>query len=93
LQRTACGFIESKTFLVKSLPEQPQAGRKSTGEEDGKRRKEEILVEGGEEDSAIRKQQFQTGIFTAFSDRRCHLTDAVTKLAMDWNGNWVPTAS
>jgi hypothetical protein len=58
------------SFLEKSLPARPQAGRKSIGEEDGKRREEEILVEFGEEDGAGRKQQFQTAIFTPFSDRR-----------------------
>jgi hypothetical protein len=50
LQRTACGFIESKNPLVKSLAERPQAGRKSTGEEDGKRREEEVWTERGEEE-------------------------------------------
>jgi len=42
------------SLLEKSLPARPQAGRKSIGEEDG----------------AGRKQQFQTGIFTPFSERR-----------------------
>jgi hypothetical protein len=70
LQRGACGFIESKNPLVKSPPERPQAGTKSTAEEDGKRREEDLLVEPGEEDGAGRRQQFQTGVFTSFSDRR-----------------------
>jgi hypothetical protein len=65
----AAGFMGSKNHLVKSLPARPQAGRKSIGEKDGKRREEEILAELGEEDGAGRKQQFQTGIFTPFSDR------------------------
>jgi hypothetical protein len=33
----------------------------------GNRREEEILVERGEEDGTGRRQQFQTGVFTAFS--------------------------
>jgi hypothetical protein len=71
LQREACGFIESKIPLVKSPPERPQAGRKSPAEEDGKRRKEDLLVERWEEEGAGRKQQFQTGVFTPFSARPC----------------------
>ena len=50
-----CGFIESKNDFVKRPPKRPQAGRKSTGEEDG----------------AERRQQFQIGVFTPFSARRC----------------------
>src|SRR6266436_1600624 len=49
--------------LVKSAHEGPQAGRKSTAEEDGKRREEEILVEREEEDRTGRRQQFQIGVF------------------------------
>jgi hypothetical protein len=57
------------SFLEKSLPARPQAGRKSIGEEDGKRREEEIWTERGKEDGAGRRQQFQTGVFTPFSAR------------------------
>jgi hypothetical protein len=71
LQRGACGFIESKNPLVKSPPERPQAGTKSTAEEDGKRREEEIWTERREEDETRRRQQFQTGVFTPFSARPC----------------------
>jgi hypothetical protein len=73
LQRMACGFIESKMNLVKRPPGRPQAGRKSPSEEDGKRREEEIWTEGGEEDGAGRRQQFQTGVFTPFSARPCQI--------------------
>jgi len=41
----------------------PEIGRKSTAEENGKRRKEELLVEGGEEDVTGRGQHFPTGVF------------------------------
>jgi hypothetical protein len=71
LQREACGFIESKIPLVRSPPERPQAGRKSTAKEDGKRREEDLLVERGEKDEAGRRQHFQTGVFTPFSARPC----------------------
>jgi hypothetical protein len=64
-------FIESKAALVKTSPGPPQAGTKSTGEEDGKRREEEIWTERVEEDGAGRRQQFQIGVFTAFSARPC----------------------
>jgi hypothetical protein len=67
LQRGACSFIESKIHLIKSPPGRPQAGRKSTCEENGKKREEEIWIEGGEEDGAGRRQQFQIGVFAAFS--------------------------
>jgi hypothetical protein len=66
----ACGFMRSKSLPLKRLNVRPQAGRKSTGEEDGKRREEEILVEGEEENGNLRKQHFQIGVFTTFSDRR-----------------------
>jgi hypothetical protein len=66
-----CGFIESKIPLVKSPAERPQVGRKSTGEEDGKIREEEVWTERGEEDGAGRRQQFQIGVFTPFSARPC----------------------
>jgi hypothetical protein len=48
----------------------PQIGRKCGGDENGKRREEEILVERGEEDGSLKKQHFQIGVFTPFSDRR-----------------------
>jgi hypothetical protein len=47
-----------------------QTGRKSTGEEDGKRREQYDFDELGEEDGTGRRQQFQTGEFTPYSDRR-----------------------
>jgi hypothetical protein len=71
LQREAGGFIESKILLVKSPSNRPQAGRKSTAQEDGKRREEETSVEGEEEDGAGRRQQFQIGVFTPFSAWAC----------------------
>jgi hypothetical protein len=86
LQRGTCGFIESKIDLVKSPPERPQAGRKSPGEENGKRREEEIWTERGEEDGAVRKQQFQIGVFTPFSAWPCqHEKRANQKAAKEWS--------
>jgi hypothetical protein len=83
LQRGACGFIESKIPLVKSAPKRPQAGRKSTAEEDGKRREEEVLVEGGEEDGTGRRKQFQIGVFTPFSARPCQFYLGFNPKAVD----------
>jgi hypothetical protein len=63
-------FIESKSLPLKTPLGDRKPERKSTSEEDGKRREEEILVERGEENGRLRKQHFQTGVFTPFSDRR-----------------------
>jgi hypothetical protein len=63
-------FIELKSLPVKSPAERAQAARKSGRNEDGKRREEEILVEPREEDGPGRRQQFQIGRFTPYSDRR-----------------------
>ena len=41
----AGGFIELRNLPVKSPAGQSQAGRKSTREQDGKRREQEILLE------------------------------------------------
>jgi hypothetical protein len=64
------GFIGWKTLPNKSSAAGRQAGRKSTGEEDGKKKRTRNFAELGEEDGAGRKQQFQTGEFTPYSDRR-----------------------
>ena len=65
---------------VKSPARRAQAGRKSGGEPDGKRREEEILLECWEEDGAGRKQQNQIGGFTPYSDQRSQTTCSREKL-------------
>jgi hypothetical protein len=55
---------------VKSLAQGPQARRRSAGQENGKRREEEVLSVNGEEDGTGRRPHFQTAKITPFSDRR-----------------------
>src|SRR5207247_10043352 len=65
-------FIGSKSLPVKSPAGRAQAGRKSRGEQDGKRREQKIALERWEENGTGRKQQNQIGGFTPYSDQRCH---------------------
>src|SRR5881409_4002864 len=64
-------FIGSKSLPVKSPAGRAQAGRKSRGEQDGKRREQKIALERWEENGTGRKQQNQIGGFTPYSDQRC----------------------
>jgi hypothetical protein len=57
----------SKILPVRSPATPLQAGRKPGWEQDAERREEEILSEPGEEDGPGRRQQSQTGGFTAYS--------------------------
>src|SRR5438046_9370695 len=66
-------FIGSKSLPVKSPAGRAQAGRKSRGEQDGKRREQKIALERWEENGTGRKQQNQIGGFTPYSDQRCHM--------------------
>jgi len=77
------GFIEWKTLLDKSSAAGLQAGRKSSGQEDGKRREQEILLNLGkktepEEDNNFKPADlphFQTTAVNSgrFAQARFHL--------------------
>jgi hypothetical protein len=68
------GFIEWKTLLDKSSAAGLQAGRKSSGQEDGKRREQEILLNLGkktepEEDNNFKPADLPHFQTTAVSHR------------------------
>jgi hypothetical protein len=64
----AVGFIGWKNPWVKTSAEASQAGRKSSGQQDGKEEKKKFWRNEGKENEAGRRQQNQTGGFTAYSE-------------------------
>ncbi len=68
-----------KSPSLKARRDDRKREEKPPPEEDGKRREEEIWTERGEENGTGRKQQFQTGVFTPFSARRCQPTALLSK--------------
>jgi hypothetical protein len=55
LQREAGGFINFKNLPVRSPPVRPQAGRKTSREEDGEKKRRRDFERTGEEDGAERR--------------------------------------
>jgi hypothetical protein len=91
LQRLAVDFIGSENLPLKSPAGPLQAPTKPTREEDPEKKRRTDFGQTGEEDGTGRRQQIQTGGFTPFSARRCHLPANLRINRHFWNSGQLGT--